>query len=35
MQLLEFFRRRVPGFSNARLAATGTQIGIRESRRIV
>ncbi len=35
MQLLEFFRRRVPGFNNARLAATGTQIGIRESRRIV
>lgn len=35
MQLLEFFRRRVPGFENARLAATGTQIGIRESRRIV
>ena len=35
MQLLEFFRRRVPGFGNARLAATGTQIGIRESRRIV
>jgi hypothetical protein len=35
MQLLEFFRKRVPGFENARLAATGTQIGIRESRRIV
>ena len=35
MQLLEFFRNRVPGFENARLAATGTQIGIRESRRIV
>lgn len=35
MQLLAFFRRRVPGFANARLAATGTQIGIRESRRIV
>lgn len=35
MQLLEFFRRRVPGFENARLAATGTQVGIRESRRIV
>ncbi len=34
MQLLEFFRRRVPGFEHARLAATGTQIGIRESRRI-
>jgi FAD dependent oxidoreductase len=35
MQLLEFFRSRVPGFEAARLAATGTQIGIRESRRIV
>jgi glycine/D-amino acid oxidase-like deaminating enzyme len=35
MQLLEFFRTRVPGFANSRIAATGTQIGIRESRRIV
>ena len=35
MQLFEFFRRRVPGFERARLAATATQIGIRESRRIV
>ncbi len=35
MQLLEFFRARVPGFENARIAATGTQIGVRESRRIV
>ncbi len=35
MQLLAFFRQRVPGFENARVAATGTQIGIRESRRIV
>jgi hypothetical protein len=35
MQLLDFFRKRVPGFENARIAATGTQIGIRESRRIV
>ena len=34
MQLLEFFRKHVPGFENARIAATGTQIGIRESRRI-
>jgi FAD dependent oxidoreductase len=34
MQLLQFFRERVPGFENARIAATGTQIGIRESRRI-
>jgi hypothetical protein len=35
MQLLTFFRARVPGFENARLAATGAQVGIRESRRIV
>ncbi|MBV8198094.1 MAG: FAD-dependent oxidoreductase [Candidatus Eremiobacteraeota bacterium] len=35
MQLLRFFRERVPGFAGARIAATGTQIGIRESRRIV
>ncbi|HEV3090966.1 MAG TPA: FAD-dependent oxidoreductase [Candidatus Cybelea sp.] len=34
MQLLDFFRRRVPGFGNARIAASGAQIGIRESRRI-
>ncbi|HMC47015.1 MAG TPA: FAD-dependent oxidoreductase, partial [Caballeronia sp.] len=35
MQLLTFFRKSVPGFANARIAATATQIGIRESRRIV
>ncbi len=35
MQLLAFFRRDVPGFAGARIAATATQIGIRESRRIV
>ncbi|HEV3153883.1 MAG TPA: FAD-dependent oxidoreductase [Candidatus Baltobacteraceae bacterium] len=35
MQLLDFFRSRVPGFERCRIAATGTQIGIRESRRIV
>ncbi len=35
MQLVDFFKRDVPGFANARLAATATQIGIRESRRIV
>ena len=35
MQLLKFFRERVPGFVNARIAASGTQVGIRESRRIV
>jgi FAD dependent oxidoreductase len=35
MQLMTFFRERVPGFENARIAATGAQVGIRESRRIV
>lgn len=35
MELMRFFRRRVPGFANARIAATATQTGIRESRRIV
>ncbi len=35
MQLVDFFRRDVPGFAGARLAATATQIGVRESRRIV
>ncbi|HEY8312919.1 MAG TPA: FAD-dependent oxidoreductase [Candidatus Baltobacteraceae bacterium] len=35
MQLLDFFRTRVPGFEHCRLAATAAQIGIRESRRIV
>jgi hypothetical protein len=35
MQLFHFFRRDVPGFANARIAATAAQIGIRESRRIV
>lgn len=35
MEIAKFFTTRVPGFENARIAATGTQIGIRESRRIV
>jgi hypothetical protein len=35
MELVDFFRSDVPGFKNARLAATATQIGVRESRRIV
>jgi hypothetical protein len=35
MRLTAFFRAHVPGFANARIAATATQIGIRESRRIV
>lgn len=34
MELLDFFRRDVPGFENARIASTAAQIGIRESRRI-
>jgi hypothetical protein len=34
MQLLAFFKRDVPGFANARIAATAIAIGIRESRRI-
>ena len=34
MRLVAFFRARVPGFENARIAATATQIGVRESRRI-
>lgn len=35
MQVAKFFREHVPGFENARIAATATQIGVRESRRIV
>jgi glycine/D-amino acid oxidase-like deaminating enzyme len=35
MRLVAFFRAHVPGFASARIAATATQIGIRESRRIV
>lgn len=35
MQVAKFFCSSVPGFEHARIAATGTQIGIRESRRIV
>jgi hypothetical protein len=35
MQLLRFFRTRVPGFASCRLAATPAQVGVRESRRIV
>ncbi len=34
MRLVAFFRERVPGFAQARIAATATQIGVRESRRI-
>jgi hypothetical protein len=35
MRLWRFFRASVPGFERARIAATATQIGIREGRRIV
>jgi hypothetical protein len=35
MQLVAFFRTRVPGFARCRLAATPAQVGVRESRRIV
>jgi hypothetical protein len=35
MEIARFFRERVPGFEQARIAATATQVGIRESRRIV
>jgi hypothetical protein len=35
MELVRFFKEHVPGFKDARLAATATQIGIRESRRIL
>lgn len=35
MRLVAFFRERVPGFAHARIAATATQIGVRETRRIV
>ena len=34
MSLLEFLRKRVPGFGRCYLMTTGTQVGIRESRRI-
>jgi hypothetical protein len=34
MDYLEFFRRDVPGFENARLHAIGVNIGVRESRRV-
>jgi glycine/D-amino acid oxidase-like deaminating enzyme len=34
-QLLNFMRRFIPGFSRAFLVATGPQIGVRETRRII
>lgn len=35
MELLRFFRERVPGFENAYISQTANQIGVRETRRIV
>jgi len=35
MELVRFFKSRIPGFGRARLAGTATQVGIRETRRIV
>ena len=34
-QLAQFLRREVPGFEHAYLESTGTQIGVRESRRVM
>jgi hypothetical protein len=33
-EYLDFYRKYVPGFENAQLAATGSTMGIRESRRV-
>ncbi|MGE0886105.1 MAG: FAD-dependent oxidoreductase [Blastocatellales bacterium] len=35
MELVSFFKNRIPGFKNCRLAGTATQVGIRETRRII
>jgi len=35
MLLIKFFRNRVPGFENCYLIATPTQVGVRETRRII
>jgi len=35
LPILRFFRKYVPGYENAYLAYTGTQVGVRDSRRIV
>ena len=34
-ELIRFFRKRCAGFANAELISTGTQIGVRESRRVM
>ncbi len=33
--LMAFFKERIPGFENARLLHTSTQIGVRETRRLI
>ena len=35
LPILNFFRKYVPGYENAYLAYSGTQIGLRESRRVI
>jgi len=35
MSLMKFFRKYLPGFEDVQLVATGSQIGVRESRRIM
>ena len=35
LPVMNFYRKYVPGYENAYLAYTGTQIGVRESRRVV
>jgi len=33
--IMDFLRRRIPGFRHARIAAVGSRVGVRESRRII
>lgn len=35
LQLEQFFRESIPGFENAAVSAVGSQIGVREARRII